>query len=112
MLKKTDRLTKKAFDTYFKSGRRLHGKYMQLIYTPLEQFHGAAVVGKKVSKKAVLRNQYRRRLYNALYQLKIEQELTGVFICITKPTVASATYSELKLELAELISRVVKTRVE
>jgi len=112
MLKKTERLTKQEFDTYFKTGRRVHGELLQLIYSPASQFHGAAVAGKKVSKKAVDRNKKRRQLYNALYQLKKDKDLQGVYICIAKPPAAAATYTELKTAIADTISRLWNSRVE
>lgn len=103
MLKKRDRLTKKQFDAYFASGKRFHSPLVQLIYTPLTSFHGAAVAGKKVSKKAVERNTVRRRLYAALYALKKETNLQGVFIMIAKPAAKDASYSELKASLSKLV---------
>ncbi len=112
MLKKTERLTKKEFDKYFKSGKRIHGDLLQLIYSPAINFNGAVVVGKKVHKKAVDRNKQRRRIYNALYQIHTDQELRGVYICIAKPKAATASYSDFKTELLSAIGRLHKTKVE
>ena len=103
MLKKKQRLTKAAFDQYFKSGKRIHTPLFQLIYTPCNTFHGAVVAGKKVSKKAVDRNVVRRRIYAALYALYKEQSCTGVYIVIAKPVVKSATYSEIKETLSKIL---------
>ena len=102
MLKKKQRLAKKEFDHYFASGKRFHSPLLQLIYTPHESFHGAAVVGKKVHKKAVDRNKLRRRLYASLYTLKGEQNLTGVFMVIAKLPAKEASYKELKASLSKL----------
>lgn len=87
MLTKKQRLTKKEFDHVFKNGKRLHSPVLQLIYQPGEQFRGAAVVGKKVYKKAVDRNRVRRRLYNVLYRYQKTQGCTGTFVLIAKPLV-------------------------
>ena len=103
MLKKQQRLTKKEFDTYFKSGKRSHSPLMQLIYAPDSSFHGAAVAGKKVSKKAVERNTIRRRMYAALYALSKEEQLAGVYIMIAKPEARSASYSDIKATLSKMI---------
>ncbi|MDC1205594.1 ribonuclease P protein component [Candidatus Pacebacteria bacterium] len=103
MLAKKERLTKKEFDRFFSSGKRYHSPVLQLIYTPLDVFHGAAVVGKKVHKKAVDRNKTRRRLYGALYALKLQDNLMGVYIVIAKPKAKDATYATLKQELSELV---------
>jgi len=84
MLSKKSRLTKKEFDHVFKNGKRIHSPSMQLIYTPGEKFHGAAVVGKKVHKRAVDRNRLRRRLYGVLYRYQKAQGCTGTYILIAK----------------------------
>lgn len=106
MLKKTERLSKKEFDQYFKTGRRFHSPLLTLIYHPNNRFHGATVVGKKVFKLAVSRNKLRRRLYNLLYQRKQADGLTGVFIVIANPTAKSATFTELKDATAKLLNQV------
>lgn len=106
MLKKQQRLTKKEFDVYFKKGARKHADVMQLIYTPNETFHGAVVVGKKISKKAVDRNKFRRRIYAALYALTKEASLVGVYIIIAKPPIKHLSYSEIKEQLSKLIKSV------
>lgn len=105
MLKKTERLSTRQFDEYFRVGRRLHGTYLQLIYSPAPVFHGAAVVGKKVAKKAVDRNKQRRRIYNALYALKGQQDLVGVYILIAKPPTANVGYKTLKQEIEYLVGQ-------
>lgn len=110
MLKKRARLTKKEFDQFFTSGKRFHTHLLQLIYTPHDTFHGAAVAGKKVSKKAFVRNKLRRRLYAALYALKKEHDLPGVFIAIAKPSAEQASYTELKDALDQLIGRINQSR--
>lgn len=103
MFKKRERLTKKDFDTYFKSGRRIHHPLFTLVYTPHEEFHGAVVVGKKVSKKAVERNKIRRRVYSALYTQYKEQNLHGVFIILTKPPIKGVSFSEIQRTLIDTV---------
>lgn len=110
MLKKKQRLTKRQFDAHFKVGKRYHSPLLQLIYVPHESFHGAAVVGKKVSKKAVVRNKHRRRMYAALYDLYKKDALTGVYILIAKPDVLHTPYSELKHVISDTIGRIGKKR--
>lgn len=103
MLRKKERLTKKEFDRFFSSGRRHHSPILTLVHTPQSEFHGAVVVGKKVYKKAVDRNRLRRRLYNILYKLSKERSLNGVFIILTKPAAAKASFTELKDSIQSLI---------
>ncbi len=85
MLKKTNRLRTAAFDEVFKVGKRLHTPYFQLVYVPGADFHAAAVVGKKVYKKAVSRNRLRRQMYGALYRFNQTTTLPFTFIIIAKP---------------------------
>lgn len=104
MLKKKERLTKKEFDRFFSSGKRAHSPLLTLIHSSNSEFHGAVVVGKKVFKKAVDRNRLRRRLYNILYRLSLENNLQGVYIILTKPVSGGASFSQLKEQLQKLIS--------
>ncbi len=87
MLKKRQRLTKKEFDQYFKTGQRLHSPLVQLVYAPADDFHGAVVVGKKVFKSAVRRNRLRRQIYAALYHYQQQTEVKLVLIVLVKPSV-------------------------
>lgn len=106
MLAKTNRLTRTAFTQYFKTGRRHQSRYATLIVAKAETFHGAVVVNKKVSKKAVTRNAYRRRIYAQLYQLK-KQSVVGVYIVIVKPAYKELTRQQQQSEIATLIEQVV-----
>lgn len=109
--KKSQRLSQSEFTTYFKHGRRFHSPALQLIYTPLPaSFHGAVVVGKKVAKRAVVRNQLRRKVYAHLYHHTRRQKLTGVFIVVVKPSAKQSTPSDLTTQLDELIGRVGKNQ--
>jgi ribonuclease P protein component len=105
MLAKKERLTRKAFDAFFRSGKRLNTPLLQLVYTQAVPFHGSVVVGKKVHKKAVDRNKTRRRLYAVLYNYKKQHDLTGVYIVIAKPTASNASFAQLREGLIELIGR-------
>ena len=105
MLAKKNRLTKAQFDRFFSSGKRIHSPLLQLIYTPHQQFHGAVVVGKKVSKKAVRRNQLRRRVYGHLYRWHTQTETTGVYIVILKPAANQATRKEVVGALENVLTK-------
>lgn len=87
MLKKTERLDRKSFSIYFSKGKKTHGLYSTIIYAQSEGFFSSVVVGKKVSKKAPVRNTIRRRVYGIIEKLKKEHNLTGVYIVIIKPEV-------------------------
>lgn len=106
MLKKKERLTKKEFDRFFSSGRRLHSPFFTLVHTKDVPFHGSVVVGKKIFKRAVSRNQLRRRLYNILYRLSREKHLEGVYIVLTRPPAAKASFEELKSAVEEITFKI------
>ena len=106
MLPKKERLTTKEFDQTFTSGKRHHCPTLQLIYSPSETFHGAAVVGKKVHKKAVDRNRLRRRMYGVLYRYHKVQQLQGTFILIAKPALKEVNKDDFTQEIETLLKKV------
>jgi ribonuclease P protein component len=104
MLKKKQRLTTKEFDRFFSSGRRAHGPLFTLVRGPHTNFHGAVVVGKKVHQRAVDRNRLRRRVYDVLYRWSREEDAKGVYIILTKPAAAKASFAELKAAVADTLN--------
>ena len=107
MLKKTERLSRTDFNSFFKKGRRYHGEQCSIVFTPYLTLHASVVVGKKVHKQAVVRNTLRRRVYSQLYTLKNLNQ-SGVFIVILKPTFNTLTRKAAHAHLRELIERIVK----
>jgi ribonuclease P protein component len=103
MLAKKERLTRNEFDRFFSSGKRHHSPFFQLIVAPSDAFHGAAVVGKKVAKRAVDRNRIRRQLYGVLYAFRRRSPLPCVLIVIAKPPSASLPRKERADALRELL---------
>lgn len=103
MLKKKQRLTATQFDRFFLSGRRRHSTAFTLVWHAYPTFHCAAVVGKKVRKKAVDRNRLRRQLYNIVYRLMQGTDCSGVYIIIAKPAAASLSFAAMKEEVAGLL---------
>lgn len=108
MLKKSERLDRKAFSDYFSKGKRKHGLYTTIITSPTQGFFGAVVVGKKVSKQAVVRNSVRRRLYSILDKARIDNSLQGVFIIITKPAVSKLSKKAFQIELSKEVGLALK----
>jgi ribonuclease P protein component len=110
MLKKRHRLTAHVFAHYFQSGKRFHGQYVTVIFTPTEQFHGAVVVGKKVSTRAVLRNRLRRRLYGILYQQR--HTLAGVVLVLVKPAAKAVQYPLVRDDLRHQLLKLPVNQVQ
>jgi ribonuclease P protein component len=108
MLTRAERLNRSEFSTFFNRGRRINSPHLTLVISPHSQFHGSVVVGKKVAKRAVLRNTIRRRIYAALYRLK-RGGSRGVFIIVVKPSFALLTKKQAAEETANLIERTRKS---
>lgn len=105
MLAKSNRLTRKEFETYYKTGKRLHTLHLQLIYSPATTFSAAVVVGKKVAKKAVTRNTLRRQIYGVVYRVRKIKNLSGIFIIIAKPSIHTLSRRELLTETHQLLEK-------
>lgn len=108
MLARSNRLTVKQFDQYFKTGKRFHFTHCTIVYTPLATFHGSVVVGKKVAKKAVIRNTIRRRVYAQLRLVCQKYEATGVFIILIKPNFIQLSRKDALYDIQEHIAQVIK----
>lgn len=108
MLKKSHRVGRADFATFFKKGRRFHSEHATLVFSPFPTFHGSVVVSKKVAKRAVARNTLRRRVYAQLYGLT-QKNQAGVFIVVLKPTFATLSRARARLEIDSLIVRTQKS---
>jgi ribonuclease P protein component len=107
MLKKSNRLNRAAFSSYFNTGRRAHGTYLTIIKASAPTFLAAVVVSKKVSKKAVERNKARRRLYALLEKVVVEKDLKGVYIILAKPPLSTLTHHEFIEKVGSELGRVI-----
>ena len=108
MLAKTARLSKKDFDHHFKIGKRFHFTHCTIIYSPAAALHGSVVVSRKVSKKAVMRNTIRRRVYAQLRNVAETNDATGVFIIIIKPAYMNLTRKSALADINAHIASVIK----
>lgn len=105
MLAKKERLTVAAFNEAFRNGQRVHGQHVQLIYAAGDSFQAAAVVGKKVYKKAVDRNRLRRQMYAVLAGWHKQHKVSGVFICIAKPTARQVSFTDVSTDILALLAK-------
>lgn len=105
MLKRKERLTRAQFDRSFSIGKRLHSPTLQLIIDSSTPFHGSVVVGKKVLKSAVMRNQARRSIYGHLYAWSRAHVPHATLIVIAKPLFAKLSKRERREALDELLAR-------
>jgi len=110
MLKKQQRVTAAEFNSCFQTGRRVHGRLCTLVYCPNVAFKAAAVVGKKLARRAVDRNRQRRRIYSALRRVRDQGVAKGTFLVLAKAPLLSATAAEIGVEIDNLIGRTQKSR--
>lgn len=110
MLRKKERLNRTAFNRFFSSGTRVHSPSLMLVYHPDSEFHASAVAPKKIWKKAVERNKFRRRVYDAVRILHREQLFIGAYIFIAKTGAQKTSYDALKKEILELV-HITKRRI-
>lgn len=106
MVNKKNRLSRSDFSRFFLLGKRIHTPYIQIIYTPSPSFSVAVVVSKKVSKKAVVRNKIKRRVYEILRLYYKSYKKNGVYIIIIKPTIQNISFKDLKEHIQIFIGRV------
>ncbi len=109
MFKKTERLSRSEFDAVFKSGKRHHFSEFTIITFPANTRKVAVVVGKKVSKLAVRRNNIKRRIYATVYRLFLIKPYQGVMIVIVKPAYNQNSRKVADAIVTKSIAQVVKT---
>ncbi len=98
-----------VFLRIFKSGKTIRSKYMNLNYSPIrgKHFKVAVIVSRKVSKKAVIRNRIRRRIYEL-----IRQEFTdyangyNLIFTVFSNELAVLKTSELKKIIEDILKKV------
>jgi ribonuclease P protein component len=96
MFAQAQRLDRTMFTYTYTHGRKVHMPGFLLIYLKAPALAVAVVVGKKVTKSAVARNQIKRRLYAALYETKVP---TGRIIMMAKPAANAYGYAQLQAEI-------------
>jgi len=114
MLKKTNRLDRRLFNQCFGQGKRLHSTNLTAVFLPYEDFRCAVVVGKKVQKKAVLRNQFRRKVYGIIEVLtrKCDKKISGLYIFLLKPSVKNMTKKEFREKMLLEVGMILNKKVE
>ncbi len=109
MLKRDERLDKKLFSLTFDQGKRINKNYFSVIFLSQPKFKSVVVVGKKIEKKAVKRNQWRRKTYNLIREVRDSFDLkkTGYFIFLLKANSLKLTKKEfrqmVKIEIKEVL---------
>ncbi len=85
MFSKNHRLSRQEFDYYFSHSRPYHADTVIMRHAPSSSYKVSVVVGKKVSKRAVIRNRVRRQVYAAIRRAHGASPLSGAYIFMVKP---------------------------
>lgn len=108
MLPKNYRLRlKKDFDKLFNEGKFAGQAFLTLgfIKNDLNNSRFAVIVGKKVSKKAVIRNSIKRKIVEII-RLNIKQIKLGFdLVFITKPEIQGKKYKEIETVIIGLLNK-------
>lgn len=77
-----------AFEAVFSQGRRIDGRYLQLVAAPARAGRGRTgyVIGRKVLARAVDRNRLRRRLREVLRALRPALAAYDVIVRVKRAT--------------------------
>lgn len=108
MLPKKHRLTKKKdFEKVLREGKGVREDFLffKWISTDLRISRFGFVVGKKISKKATVRNKMKRRLREIMRVKlpKIKKSIDGVFI--TNPGLEKKEYSKLQEVVDKILTK-------
>ena len=108
MFKKAHRLSTREFNHFFSAGKKHHSKHLTIITHPHPTLKVAVVVGKKVSKSAVKRNVYKRRVLALLKEVLGDQ--SGVYIVLVKPTFATLARKVATQEVQSAVAGLPKSK--
>ncbi|MDO9399288.1 MAG: ribonuclease P protein component [bacterium] len=107
-------LTKdKDFDRIFKQGRSCYGQIigLKVLANELGQNRLGVIISRKVSKKAVERNKFKRRV-KEVFRLQADKTITGYDILVIALSGAKKnalrripSYQEIKKEIEQGLSR-------
>lgn len=99
MFPRSQRLSREAFPTVIKAGRRLSSPHFTAVLS--NEVRGyAVVVSKKVARLSVTRHRIKRRVLAALRTFPLPSSL----IIFPKASVSSVSYQDIQAELKKLLS--------
>ena len=104
MLPKNNRIPRKLFKPLLESRTFFNSPHFSLRVADAKTVRLAVSVSKKVSKKAVVRNKIRRRVYGAVVHL-VPSLSKRFFLLIAKSGAEKVQGRLLKSELAELLKK-------
>lgn len=105
MLAKNNRLKKnKEFDLVFKEGKSAYGSFLgvKIRENSLEINRFGILLGTKVSKLAVVRNTFKRRIKDILRQQNLKAKTGYDCVIIVLPTIIDKSYQDIKTEIENI----------
>jgi ribonuclease P protein component len=97
---------KKEFDSVFKAGNKIVGKYCILYYKLEKTRKLGIIVSKKISKKAVERNRI-KRWFREIYRNNKDGLPLGVhLILISKPAALKGSFDEVCKDVLRTFSKI------
>lgn len=108
MLAKKSRLKKnKEFDQVFKEGRSVYGKLLgvKIRKNQLDINRFGILLSTKVSKLAVVRNLYKRRIKEIIRQDNFQLKKGYDCVIIVMPTIINSSYCDIKTEIKNIFSK-------
>lgn len=102
MIPRKNRIPRKLFVGILSSRNYLNSDLFSLRIGPSDDVKAAVSVSKKVSKKAVVRNRTRRRVYSIIMSL-LPHFKPGLYLFIAKPGAEKIKGEDLKKEISKLI---------
>lgn len=109
MLPRTQRISlRQDFDFLFQKGRTVSSTYcaVRWLKTTQEASRFGFIVSNKISKKATVRNQIKRRLRAVVQKHFTHKNVSCDVIIIAKPSIVNAPYEDLEKDLVTALSRI------
>ena len=103
MVSKKKRVTKDLFHVIMKTGRVISSPLFLFRYIPQKDVKVAFVASKSIAKSAVERNNMRRRGYNTIRNIPL-QNIACIFFY--KKEAKKANFEEIKTEVENILKRV------
>lgn len=104
MLPRRNRLRAEAdIQHVFRKGRRRHGALMTVHIQPATENRSTVIVGKKISKKAVVRNRLKRRIRDVIRRNQPARAVD--MIVVPKPAAQDASITEIEQEFQEILQQ-------
>lgn len=100
-----------AFEALFRAGRRIEGRYVQLVHTAAARDPGRVgfVVGRKVLPRAVDRNRFKRLVREMLRRARPELLHLDLIVRLKRP-LAAAEIGAAATEAGDLLVRCARAR--